>query len=160
MSKLSAEAQWVMEQVKGDPEFALRVDALLRPDTRPQIFGPEDAAPLCTSLVGGFTTERLGVLALNRKHRVISSTVLTIGNDGFTVVCPKQIYRWALLQGRSGAASIILTHNHPSGDPTPSPQDRDVTRRVLRAGEILGVKLVDHIIIGAAGRWARCGEYE
>lgn len=95
----------------------------------------------------GLGEEHLFVIGLNRKMKLIAYACLTVGNDQFTIVCPKQIFRWALKQGRSGASAVILAHNHPSGDPTPSPQDRDVTHRVAQAGRVLGITLADHLVM-------------
>jgi DNA repair protein RadC len=95
----------------------------------------------------GRTTEAFVAVALNRKLRVIGCEIMTTGSDQFTVVCPRQIFRWALLQGKSGAHAIAVAHNHPSGDPTPSPQDHEVTRRLTRAGREIGIAVIDHMII-------------
>jgi DNA repair protein RadC len=98
--------------------------------------------------------ERLVAVALNRRSQIISDPmVLTTGSDGFTVVCPKQLFRWALAQGISGATSVLLAHNHPSGDASPSVQDYMVTRRVVQAGAVIGIKLLDHIVVGYGGSY-------
>ena len=90
--------------------------------------------------------EELHGLFLDRRRRPVAQRVLTRGNDATTIVDPRQIYREGV---RVGAAAVILAHNHPSGDPTPSRQDVDVTRRVARAGELLGLPLLDHLVVGA-----------
>lgn len=74
---------------------------------------------------------------------------LTHGSDAFTVVEPRQVFRYAV---GLGASAVILAHNHPSGDPTPSAQDREVTTRVARAGALLGLPLLDHLVAGD-GAW-------
>lgn len=103
--------------------------------------------------------EQLAVIALDRRQRVLDVTVLTRGSDRFTIVDPKQIFRWALTRpGRRAVCSIILGHNHPSGDPAPSIEDRNVTRRIADAGKILGIKLTDHIIVGANGKYISLAE--
>ena len=85
---------------------------------------------------------------LDRRRRPLAIRCLTRGSDGFTVVDPRQILRVAV---ELGATGIILAHNHPSGGPTPSEHDRTVTRRVARAGDLLGVRLLDHLIVGHEG---------
>lgn len=107
------------------------------------------AATILGPMLMGRAYEALAVIALDRRGRAIASEVLTSGgSDGLAIVDPRRIFRWALTQGKSGANSIILAHNHPSGDISPSPQDIDVTKRVGSAGRILGINLVDHLIIG------------
>ena len=98
-------------------------------------------------LLLGRETEALVVVAVNRRLSIVSAEVLTTGNDGFTIVCPKQIFRWALTRKRPVHA-IALAHNHPSGDKTPSSQDYEVTRRVKAAGRVLGIELLDHLVVG------------
>jgi DNA repair protein RadC len=105
----------------------------------------DDAWAAMAPALTGLAHEELHALYLDRRHRPIAHRVLTRGSDGFTVVDPRQIYRPAI---QVGAVGVILAHNHPSGDPTPSPQDLEVTRRVQRAGHIIGIPLVDHLVIG------------
>lgn len=92
--------------------------------------------------------EELHALYLDRRSRPISHRKLTRGSDAYTVVDPRQVFRLALAVE---ASAVVLAHNHPSGDPTPSPQDREVTRRVAAAGRTLGVELVDHLVIASEG---------
>lgn len=94
--------------------------------------------------------ESLSAIFLDRRRRVVGAKTLTRGSDGFTVVDPRQIFRVAI---EMGAVAVIMAHNHPSGDPTPSSQDRDVTERVARAGRVIGIPLLDHIVLGANGRY-------
>jgi len=107
-----------------------------------------NAASIFRPHLSGLEAEQLWCAALDRRRRVIDCGMLTAGSDAFTVVDPRQVYRWALTRKRPCAA-IILAHNHPSGDPTPSHQDRDITRRIAAGGRTLGMPLLDHIIIGA-----------
>lgn len=89
--------------------------------------------------------EHLVVLCLDRRHRVVAQVIGSTGSASFTVVDPSQIFRIAVVHR---AASIVLVHNHPSGDPTPSAEDRDVTKRVAFAGQLIGIPVLDHVIIG------------
>jgi DNA repair protein RadC len=92
--------------------------------------------------------ERFLVLLLDGRHRLIREELVSRGTLTASLVHPREVFRPAL---RSGAAAIILVHNHPSGDPTPSAEDREVTRRLARAGEILGVAVVDHVVVAERG---------
>ena len=89
--------------------------------------------------------EELWVIYLSRSKKVLLYTPITLGNDRFTIVDAKQIFAKAL---SLNAAGIIIAHNHPSGDPTPSSQDIMVTQKVKAAGELLNTPLIDHIILG------------
>lgn len=87
-------------------------------------------------------------LYLNRRKHLIQQDILTQGTDWMTIVDPKQIYQRALLCRASG---LILAHNHPSGDPTPSEQDLRITREIQKVGSILRIPLLDHLIVGGDG---------
>jgi DNA repair protein RadC len=112
----------------------------------------EEGAALLMPHLLGHEAERLVVAALDRRYRVIDTETLTIGSDGFTIVCPKSILRWALTRKRLPSA-LIIGHNHPSGDATPSPQDIEVTRRIEAACRVVGIPLVDHIVVGGPNKW-------
>ncbi|MBR3124223.1 MAG: DNA repair protein RadC [Mogibacterium sp.] len=84
-------------------------------------------------------------LNLNSKLQVESKSVISIGNLDSAPVHPREVFGPAV---RRGAAAVVVAHNHPSGDPTPSPQDIDVTKRLIKASEILGIRLLDHVIVG------------
>jgi DNA repair protein RadC len=90
--------------------------------------------------------ERLAVLCLGKRGGVIAKRVLTVGNDGFTIVCPKQILRYALTRERPVSA-IVLAHNHPSNNPEPSHQDVSCTERVAAACKVVGLHLLDHVVV-------------
>ena len=84
-------------------------------------------------------------LNLNSKLQVESKSVISIGNLDSAPVHPREVFGPAV---RRGAAAVVVAHNHPSGDPTPSPQDIEVTERLINASKILGIRLLDHVIIG------------
>ena len=84
-------------------------------------------------------------LNLNSRLQVESKSVISIGSLDSAPVHPREVFGPAV---RRGAAAVVVAHSHPSGDPTPSPQDIDVTRRLIRASEILGIRLLDHVIVG------------
>jgi DNA repair protein RadC len=97
--------------------------------------------------------ERFGVIAVDRKGRMVDSAVLTTGNDVSTVVCPRQVLRWALTRARPVSA-IVVGHNHPSGDATPSVLDKEVTRRLAAACATITLPLHDHIIVTGTRYWS------
>jgi len=88
------------------------------------------------------------VILLDARHRVLRSEVISQGTLTASLVHPREVFRPAL---RDAAAALVLVHNHPSGDPTPSAEDREVTARLASAGEILGVRILDHIVVAERG---------
>lgn len=110
-----------------------------------RITTPEDAADLVMNEMRDLKREVLKVLILNTKNVVTGSLDASIGTLSSSIVHPRDIFRDAI---KRNAASIIMVHNHPSGDPTPSGDDINSTRRVSEAGRIIGIELLDHIIIG------------
>ncbi len=134
------------EALKRHPELLPRLLLLVdSAEERPAITTPELAYRKFLPLLDGFREERFAVIGVTRRRRFINSEVLTVGSGEFTVVCPKLIFRWALL---NHAAAVIVGHNHPSGDSTVSPQDKDVTSRLTSAGKVLGIPVLDHIVLG------------
>jgi DNA repair protein RadC len=127
------------------------VERLLLVAEPPAVTGVCDAKSayaVVAPLLVNKTVEHFVAVALNRKHRVMNVEILTSGSDSYTVVDARQVLSWALRQGATGAAAIIVAHNHPSGDPTPSTQDRGVTRLLKRACDVVGISLLDHLVIG------------
>lgn len=127
--------------------------SMIREDTagrRIVINGPEDVASLDFIKDELILNDRESFICLhlNIKHCVLSYEVVSIGSLNSSVVHPREVYKGALL---SNAAAIIILHNHPSGDPTPSAEDITVTKRLIDAGNILGIELLDHLIFGESG---------
>lgn len=89
--------------------------------------------------------EEFHVLLLDQKHRVLRDVTVSVGSLSQSIVHPREVFRTVVLHS---AAAIILAHNHPSGDPTPSQEDIAITRRLRECGELLGVRVLDHIVIG------------
>lgn len=115
---------------------------------------PADAFAVVGPTLQGLVDEELHGLFLDRRRRLLAHRTITRGSDAFTVVDPRQIFRIAV---QCGAAAVLLAHNHPSGDPTPSRQDESVTRRVVGAGRMLGIPLVDHLVV-AGDRYVSLAE--
>jgi len=104
----------------------------------------------CLSEYSKRDREHLLCLYLDTKKRVLGIEVVSIGTLNCSLVHPREVFKGAIL---ASADSIILAHNHPSGDPEPSKEDISVTERIKKAGEILGIELVDHIIISPYGKY-------
>lgn len=135
-------------------ELARRMDVRSAFSRRMDVTSPQKAVAALKSMSLG-PDEILSVLFLDRRHRLIGGQILTVGSSAFTVVDPKQIFQRAV---EMGAGALILAHNHPSGDPTPSSQDYDVTERVARAGRVLGIPLIDHVVLGSGDRYISLSE--
>lgn len=110
-----------------------------------QVRRPQDAADLLMESMRYYDKEHFICLFLNTKNRIMAQETVTIGILDASLVHPREVFKAAL---KCGAASIICAHNHPSGDPTPSPEDVALTRRLVEAGEIVGIELLDHLVIG------------
>jgi DNA repair protein RadC len=116
-----------------------------RGGARLRITSPRAAGAYLLPLCQGWTEERFGLLALNAKGDLLAERILSQGTATATLVSPREFFREAL---RYGASSALAFHNHPSGDPAPSKEDVQLTRRLRAAGESLGVPLADHLILG------------
>lgn len=117
------------------------------PSARLQIRGPEDAAAFLLPRFGSRGVEQFGILLLDAKHRVMRTAVLSVGTLNSSIVEPREVFREAAI---GGATAIVIFHNHPSGDPTPSPEDVTLTRRLVAAGALIGIDVVDHLVLGDA----------
>jgi DNA repair protein RadC len=111
---------------------------------RPRLTNPRQLAALLLPRYGACSVEQFGVVLLDTKRRVIRIKVLSVGSLDTTVVHPREVFREA---AAASAAAIALFHNHPSGDPAPSSDDLELTARMLRAGDVMGIDVVDHIIL-------------
>jgi len=109
------------------------------------IRSPHDAADILTEQLRYLQKEHFVCLFLNTKNHVIAQETLSMGSLNASIVHPREVFRAAI---KSSSASIICAHNHPSGDPTPSPEDIALTSRLIQAGEIVGIDVLDHLIIG------------
>ncbi len=112
---------------------------------------PEDAAKFLLPRFGTKPLEEFGVLVLDTRNRLKRLEVVSRGILNGSLVHPREVYREAAIHQ---AAAIIAFHNHPSGDPTPSPEDRALTERLRKAGKILGIELLDHVILAASRYWS------
>ena len=115
------------------------------PGARLQLRTARDAAACLMPTYGARPVEQFGVVLLDAKHRVKKTTIVASGTLNSTIVEPRDVFREALV---CGAAAVVAFHNHPSGDPSPSREDEELTRRLKAAGILMGVDVVDHIILG------------
>jgi len=125
-------------------ELAMRL-SLSDPGEHQQIVSPNDAAALLQPFMAHLDHEELRVLVLDTKNRVVANILLYQGTVNSSVLRASEVFRQAVVRNCPG---ILVAHNHPSSDPTPSPEDVEVTKQLLEAGRLLDIDLLDHIIIG------------
>lgn len=167
--RLSGRVQEILDfpsQIKGIGKrkeiavFAVKelVRRLMRQESKSVdvIHGPEDAAHFAMPYLGKETKEHFAILMLNTKNHVLGLQDISIGSLTASVVHPREVFETAILHH---SAAIILLHNHPSGDPTPSKEDIAVTQRLVKASKIMDIPVLDHIIIGD-GRFVSMKEKE
>jgi DNA repair protein RadC len=114
---------------------------------RVQITSARTVAELLLPLYGNRPVEQFGVLLLDIKHRVLRTVVLSVGTLDASIVHPRDVFGAA---AAAGAAAVVLFHNHPSGDPRPSTDDVDLTRRLATVGMLMGIDVIDHVILADA----------
>jgi len=111
---------------------------------RPQWACPRDAARDLLPAFGAGPVEQFGIVLLDTRHRVLRTKLLSVGTLDSSLVHPREVFREAVA---AGASVLVLFHNHPSGDPYPSPDDEALTRRMVAAGELMGIEVVDHLVL-------------
>ena len=130
-------------------ELAVRYEVETQPERPkgdlPVINCPDDVRRLLGPEMAPLAQEQLRVLLLNTKNEVVGQRVVYQGNVNSSIVRPAEVLRPAVVES---VPSIIVCHNHPSGDPTPSPEDVAITKELAAAGKLLGVELLDHVVIG------------
>ncbi len=130
-------------RIKAALELGRRLCTTTR-DERPSIRAPGDAANLLLAEMSAYEQEHMRVLLLDTRNRVLGSPTIYIGNLNTAVVRIAELFRDAI---RHNCAAIIVAHNHPSGDPTPSPEDVRVTEQIVQAGKLLDIDVLDHLVI-------------
>lgn len=131
-------------QLKAALELGRRL-LVASPNDRPQIKSPADAANLLMTEMMNLNHEHFRVICLDSKNYIIETPTLYVGSLNTSVIRVGEVFETAI---KCHAAAIICVHNHPSGDPTPSPEDVSVTKLIVQAGELLSVDVLDHLIIG------------
>lgn len=140
-------------QLKAAIELGRRLTTV-SPDDRPLIHSPADAVNLVLYEMGMLEQEELRVVLLDVRNRVQSIAPVYRGSVNNSQVRVAEIFKLAI---RANLPSLIVVHNHPSGDPTPSPEDVSVTRAIVQAGKLLDIDVLDHLVIGH-GRWVSLKE--
>jgi DNA repair protein RadC len=131
-------------QIKAAIELGSRL-AREQSDEQGPISAPADAAALVQLEMQGLTQENLKVILLDTRNRLIKVHPVYVGSLNLSLVRTAEVFKEAI---QKNAASLILVHNHPSGDPTPSPEDVALTRTVVQAGKLLDIEVLDHLVIG------------
>jgi DNA repair protein RadC len=153
LSAIKGVGQAKASQLKAGLEIGRRL-LVAAPHERPQITSPADAANLLMLEMAHLEQEHLRVLLLDTKNRVQASPTIYKGNVNTSVIRIAELFREAI---RHNSTAMIAVHNHPSGDPTPSPEDVQVTRHIVEAGNLLDIEVLDHLIIGQ-GRYVSLKE--
>ncbi len=132
-------------QIKAVMELSKRIASSFAAGGRVTVKSPQDISRLFMEEMRHLKKEVFKVIFLNTKNHVIKSTNISIGSLTASIVHPREVFKEAV---KVGCAALIFLHNHPSGDPEPSSEDIETTKRLMSAGNILGIKVLDHIIIG------------
>ena len=140
-------------QIKAAIELGCRM-ARETPEERPTINSPADAAALVAYEMSALEQEHLRVILLDTRNRVLDTVEIYKGSINSSQVHVGELFKPAI---RRNASALIVVHNHPSGDPTPSPDDVAVTRAIVQAGKLLDVDVLDHMVIGQ-GKWVSLKE--
>lgn len=140
-------------QIKAAIELGRRLP-LEAPEERASINSPADAAALVQYEMSALEQEHLRVVLLDRRNRVMETAEVYKGSVNSSQIRVGEVFKEAI---RKNASALIVVHNHPSGDPTPSPDDVAVTRAIVQAGKLLDVEVLDHLVIGH-GRWVSLKE--
>ena len=127
----------------------------LAPQERAVINSPQDVANLLLAEMSVLDQEHLRVLLLNTRNDVLGIQEIYVGNVNSSVIRASEVFRPAV---QANAPSIIVVHNHPSGDPAPSSQDVDITKELISAGKLLGIELLDHVVQGSANCFVSLNE--
>ena len=125
-------------------ELGRRIGQVRNPG-RPVISSPADVERLLRGRIANLDRENFVVVLLNTKNEVIETSTVSVGTLSASLVHPREVFKPAI---RASAASVVLAHNHPSGKVEPSREDREVTRRLGEAAQILGIEVLDHVILG------------
>ena len=131
-------------QIKAALEFSRRLESEASEKPKPILKSPEDVAAEVRSQLKGKRKEHFLVLCLDTRNRLMDRKLVSVGSLDTSIVHPREVFKEAI---SCYAASVIFAHNHPSGDPEPSKEDVELTKRLSEAGQILGIDVLDHIIV-------------
>lgn len=154
LNKLSDLSLKELQEINGiGPAKAMQIKALFEFNKRHNlakrdgklIRGAKDVFEYASQRLIAGKQENFMILHLNSKNRVIKDEIISLGTLNASIIHPREVFRSAI---RESAGAIILVHNHPSGNPEPSPEDKDITKKLIEAGDLLNIKVLDHVIIG------------
>lgn len=154
IDKLSDLSLKELQEIKGiGPAKALQIKALFEFSKRHNLYkinenpikSAKDVFEYASQRLLGKNKEYFMILLLDSKNRIIKDEIVSIGTLNASLIHPREVFKSAI---KESANSIILVHNHPSGDPSPSKEDEEITKRIFDAGELLNIKVLDHVIIG------------
>ncbi|HEX75116.1 MAG TPA: JAB domain-containing protein [Dehalococcoidia bacterium] len=131
-------------QIKAASELGKRLESSFDEGQKSTVKSPQDAIKLVKNRLKGKKKEHFLVLSLDTRNHLINTHTISVGSLDSSIVHPREVFKEAI---SSSAASVIFVHNHPSGDPEPSEDDIKLTKRLVEAGDILGVEVLDHIIV-------------
>ncbi len=160
LSKLSDLSLKELQEIKGiGPSKAMQIKALFEFNTRHSLSKINNISIKCAKDVFDYASKRLSnkdkeqfmILYLDSRSRIIKDEVISIGTLNASIIHPREVFKSVI---KESANSIILLHNHPSGDPSPSREDNKITERLFEAGELLNIKVIDHVIIGNENYWS------
>ncbi len=146
-SELTAEhgiGEAKVAQIKAAFELGRRL-LVVSPTERPQVRSPADAAQLLMAEMALLEQEHMRLILLDTKNYVLAIPTVYVGSLNTSLIRVGELFRYAL---KENCAALIVAHNHPSGDPTPSPEDVVVTRKIVQGGALLDIEVLDHLIIG------------
>lgn len=131
-------------QIKAAVELSRRLESNIEEASGIQLKCPEDVVSVVKRQLKGKKKEHFVVLCLDTRNKLINCKSVSVGSLDTSIVHPREVFKEAV---SSSAASVIFVHNHPSGDAEPSKEDIELTKRLARAGEIMGIEVLDHIIV-------------
>lgn len=131
-------------QIKAAFELGKRLESSFNEEQKPTVKSPEDAIKSVKNQLRGKKKEHFMMLSLDTRNHLINTQMISVGSLDTSIAHPREIFKEAI---SSTAASVIFVHNHPSGDPTPSADDIKLTQRLVEAGKIMGIEIIDHIIM-------------
>jgi len=131
-------------QIKAAVELSKRLESPVQEGEKPVLKSPVDVVKLIKMKLKGKKKEHFLVLCLDNRNHLINCKSVSVGSLDTSVVHPREVFKEAIT---ASAASVIFAHNHPSGDPEPSEEDIELTKRLVKAGEIIGIDVLDHIIV-------------
>jgi len=143
-----------MKPILGTYAYRVRMERVAEP--APKLRGPEDAHAVARRVLEDEAQEVFLAIILNSQRQVVGYTEVSRGILDTALIHPRECFRVAILQN---ASAIIIAHNHPSGDPEPSREDIAVTKRLAKAGDVLGIRVLDHIIIGHGGAFESLSDH-